>query len=796
MRGISSPAAPAEANPHSPIAAWRLGDLRIDLDRRQVSRDGAEIRLPALSFDLLVALVAAAPKVLSLDALMDRVWPGVVVGPETVNKRVTLLREALGDDARQPRYIASVRGRGYRIVAPATPLPDSVEQAEASSGHIAAALRWRLWSAGAVVAAVIAGAFWYFDPAPPPQRTIPAAPSLPSRTVAVLPFLNLSAEPEREYIAIGIAEAVLHQLASLRDLTVIARTSSFAFKGQDTDVREIGRRLNARYLLEGSVQSVGDRLRVTAQLVDAATGGHVWSLSFDRPPDDVFAVQDEIAARLAESFALSLDGGARNPVSDAPPNPEAYQRYMIGREIMFKRDPDFPRLAAGQFEQAIAIDPQYAEAHAELALVTALTTGWERNLALRQQQAERAQEAIDNALALKPNLARAYVAQGLLQHQRYPPDNPGAEAALRKALALEPNMVDASSWLANALKAQGRRAEAFAVMERAARIDPLASPLIDNLAMAYADRGEFARAEQTLRRLLDLPQPSFYVYWTLVDLYFNVGRLLESNDMAKRLVLAHAESGDEGHAYPILSLSYSRLGLWAQAEYWAERNTREWPGIYFSYEGRLIRPEMLRLQGRFGEIAQALQAALETAGTEITGLDADFVLRFGTLQTLAGRHEDAVQTLEPVVNLDAPGSNDWFIHANAYQALAWAYRNTGTTDRARRVLQELERRYRELQAEGVLHLSKDLFLFAQNAVLAGDEDRALDRLRQAVDAGWRDYYSVDSDPRWQSVRDDPRFKGLMSAVKADIDAQRARVEIIDAKDNFVARLDEVLADSR
>ncbi|CAN5126135.1 hypothetical protein BH24PSE2_BH24PSE2_15960 [soil metagenome] len=793
--GIAAPAPPAEAATQSPVTAWLLGDLRIDLDRRQVTRDGAGIPLPALSFDLLVALIAAAPKVLSFDALMDRVWPLLVVNPETVNKRATLLREVLGDDARQPRYIASVRGRGYRIVAPVTPLADAAEPAEAPPTAPAASLRGRLAAGAAAAAAMIAGAFWFFDPVPPPQPPAAAAPSLPARTIAVLPFLDLSADANRDYIATGIAEAVLHQLASLREMTVIARTSSFAFKGQDMDVREIGRLLNARYLLEGSVQSAEDRLRVTAQLVDATTGGHLWSLTFDRQPDDIFAVQDEIALKLAESFELSLDAGARNRLSDAPPALEAYQHYLIGREIMYQREPDFPQLATEQFERAIAIDSQYADAYAELGIVLAFMTGFAPDLELKRQQADRTQEAIDSARALKPDLARAFVAQGLLQQQRHPPDYPGSEAMLRKALTLEPNMVDASSWLGVALQAQGRYAEQFAVQERAARIDPLASPLNDNLAMAHAERGDFARAEQSLRRRLELPQPSFFVYWTLGELYVHTGRLVESNDMAKRLLLAHAESPERALWYPLLICSYSRLGLWARAEYWMERNEREQPDASFFVNGRPNRPEMLRLQGRFEEMAEALQAVLDAAGGEITALEPDTVREYGILQALAGHYEDAVQTLGAQLDLDASGGNDW-LSADAYHALAWAWLNTGATDRARGLLHTLDRRYRELKAEGLLHLGGDQFLFAQNAVLAGDEELALDRLRQAVDAGWRDYYAVNSDPRWQSIRDDPRFEELMATVKADIDTQRARVEQIDAGDDFIARLDKASENHR
>lgn len=770
---------------------FRIGDLIVDAGSRRVTRRGRTLAVPGLSFDLLLALARRAPDVVSVDTLMDEVWPGLVVGPETVTKRVQLLRDALDDRGEHPRYLSAIRGRGYRLHAPVQPERSAPVGRSRRRAMLATAVCGSLLAAAAVVAILhdsretdVSGprAIDALNSAPSPPAASTSAPSLPSRTIAVLPFLNLSADASREYLATGIAEAVLHQLAGLRDMTVIARTSSFAFKDEE-DVREIGRKLNARYLLEGSVQSAEDRLRVTAQLIDAATGGHVWSLSFDRTPDDIFAVQDEIALKLAESFELSLDAGARDRLSATPPDLEAYQHYLIGREILHKREHDFPELAIEQFSRAIAIDPRYAEAHAELAVMSALRAGWDSDLDDRQQQADRAQEAIDTALALKPGLARAYVAQGLLLANRDPPDYPHAEAMLRKALVLEPNMVDASNWLATTLQKQGRYDEALAMLERTARIDPLASPVIDNLAMAHASRGDFVRAEQMLRRRLELPQPSAVVRWTLFDLYSVTGRFVEANAVAKGVVLNHAEAVGRGLWSALLSASYAQLGLWDSAVYWIERNEQEAPD-----DSGLEGVQLLRQQGRYEEMAAALPATPAHTAP-------DYVSSYGTMQALAGDHREAIQTLEPVVDPDAPNGFQVMDFADAHHALAWAYMETGATDRAQKLLQQLDRRFQELQTEGWLHLSSDLGLFAQNALLAGDEDLALDRLRQAIDAGWRDYYSVRHDPRWQSLSDNPRFKTLLETVKVDIDAQRARIEQIDAGDDFVARLDKVLEDT-
>jgi len=159
---------------------------------------------------------------------------------------------------------------------------------------------------------------------------------------------------------------------------------------------------------------------------------------------------------------------------------------------------------------------------------------------------------------------------------------------------------------------------------------------------------------------------------------------------------------------------------------------------------------------------------------------------YGILQAFVGDYRGAVQTLAPQIDIDRPMVDQPDV--GAHHALAWAYLNTGATDRAHRMLSEIERVFGERQAQGWLHLSVDLAMFAQNAVLAGEEELAIDRLRQAVEAGWRDYYSINNDPRWKSLRDDVRYKALMATVKADVDAQRARLEQIEATDEPVARL--------
>ncbi len=339
--------------------AFLVGDLHVEVGQQRVTRAGIEVNLPNLSFELLLALIRVAPNFLSNDLLMARVWPGQIVTPETVAKRVNLLRVALGDNAQEPRYIAGVRGRGYRLVAavsaavrPAPPVegalsaPALVTQPnELSTGDtlqvkpraLTTKTRRTWWFVLPVLLAVIvaiaigmravnksrvAGAQPITEN---PLRETPAIGAR-ARTVAVLPFDNISADPADAYLAQGLPEMILNRLSRIEGLSVIARNSSFALPTKDIDSSEIGRRLNSGYLIGGSVQREADRLRVAVHLVDSAAGTLIWSAHFDRGLHDIFSIEDESADQIADALSLRIGAGAN-------PNPQPVPAVQIWRLI-------------------------------------------------------------------------------------------------------------------------------------------------------------------------------------------------------------------------------------------------------------------------------------------------------------------------------------------------------------------------------------------------------------------------------------------------------------------------------
>jgi TolB-like protein/DNA-binding winged helix-turn-helix (wHTH) protein len=386
--------------PDNASELFNAGDLHVDVGQQRVTRAGIKITLPDLSFQLLLALIRVAPNVLSNDLLIARVWPGLIVSPETVAKRVNLLREALGDDAKDPRYIAGVRNRGYRLVAAVSPavrppppvedpLPAPVVVAQpnvlstgdtvATEPRTVTTKPRRIWwlMLPVLVAAIVAIAIGvrkadrgHSVGAQPmtenPLRETEAIGAR-ARTVAVLPFDNISADAADAYLAQGFPEMILNRLSRMEGLSVIARNSSFAIPTKNIDSSEIGRRLNSGYLVGGSVQREADRLRVAVHLVDTAAGTLVWSAHFDRGLHDIFSIEDEVADQIAGALSVRL--GEREAKSAAGPrsaNLEAYLAFLRGRTLLGRFTVADSEAAAPYFERAIALDPTFAPAYASL----------------------------------------------------------------------------------------------------------------------------------------------------------------------------------------------------------------------------------------------------------------------------------------------------------------------------------------------------------------------------------------------------------------------------------------------
>jgi TolB-like protein len=591
-------------------------------------------------------------------------------------------------------------------------------------------------------------------------------------SIAVLPFTNISEDPANEFFCDGISEEILNTLGGFQGLSVIGRTSSFAFKGSEYRIPQISALLGVRYVLQGSVRKHGNQLRIAAQLLDES-GVQVWAKTFDRELRDVFEIQSEVANAVATTVAAQLA-----PVASRShvPGLAAYEAFLLGRERLHQRD---ATAAIEALERAVELDPQFAEAWAELAI--ARTIGNPATLGL-----DRAREYVDRALALEPRLLRARAARALWYLQQTPADPAAAETWLNEVLAQDPNMSDALLWLSNALGMQGRRDEAFAMLERAARIDPLHPSITANLVASYQARGQVEQARRLLQKALDAPKPSFHVLVSARNFARTTGRLEDLHEIAQRISLERLVPNHWS-----LALSHALLGDWPKAEYWLERSMRDFPDTPYVPLYVTIPPQW---QADYREGLRRFRARLAELSVEPRDLPFG-LLWYGTLLSRAGEHAAAIELLEPLIVADSPADSPTLPGAPEYfmpHALAWAYLQHGEREKAMQLLSNLEQACDDRATESGRH-SHNLHTCAETALLRGDLDTALQRFEKAVAAGWREYYLRVNDPYWAPLRDHPRYRELMARVKADVDRQAAAIARRDADGNFVAQLDAALS---
>lgn len=531
-----------ERRPHSP--RYRVDDLIVDTGRAEVTRHNELISLPKLSFDLLVALVNGAPEVVTADALLRQVWPGLIVSPETVSQRVKLLRDALGDDSKQPRYILVVRGRGFRLI----PTPERVP--EESAVRAAPALEpqgspvaenpgevtvpavppdpvpegrprqmWHRswWTAGvSILLAIVMGVGVFFWRHPPVRLAVRAPDSkavpqnrLPDNTIAVLPFQELGTGGD--FLGAGISDSIRTRLGGVPQLSIISANSSDAYNGKSANPMTIGRELNARYLLEGSLQRSAESIRVTARLVNAETAADVWSVVFDRESSHIFAVQDEIANKVAQALRVTLrlaDDRHRGGVGTN--NLDAYLEYAQARSLLATLKAPNIVSSIEHFRRASALDPAFSAAYSGTADALSKLSVW-GNQQENNNDEKAIRAAIDKALELDANNAEAYWVLADTEN-----DDTKRQIYVQKAVALAPNTARANFELAMSVDLRAAATSPTAVddqlmhLSKAMELDPLEPRYPRSKGITYAARrtGEIDKAEQLLLRSLEL-DPSY-----------------------------------------------------------------------------------------------------------------------------------------------------------------------------------------------------------------------------------------------------------------------------------------------
>jgi TolB-like protein/tetratricopeptide (TPR) repeat protein len=490
----------------------RFGRFRFDLGRRELSRDEATLRLGGRALDILHLLASAKGETVSKDELLARVWPGVVVEENNLQVQVSALRKALQEEATGQSYVVTVPGRGYRLIG----LVDSSQQA-------------------------------------------PALPDKPS--IAVLPFQNMSDDPGQDYFADGMVEDIITALCHIRWLFVIARNSSFTYKGRAVDVKQVGRELGVRYVLEGGVRRLAQRVRITAQLIDVSTGAHLWADHFDGGVEDIFDLQDQVAANVVGAISPKLEQAEIERATRKPTGSlDAYDYFLRGMANVHRLAREATTEALALLAKANELDPEFATPYgvAGFCYVVRKINGWTTDRAHEVAETMRlarlaAQLGKDDAVALSfGGLALGYVAGDL----------EGAVALIDRALALNPNL--ATAWYASGTVRAFRGGEpdvAIEHLQRAMRLsprDPLMFTMQGVTAFAHFFAGRYDEASSWAEK----------AFWERPNILATLRIAAASNALAGRLEEAQQAVARALELDPEMRLSNlkDRVGVFRRAD--------------------------------------------------------------------------------------------------------------------------------------------------------------------------------------------------------------------------------------
>ena len=546
------------------VSSYQFGQFELDLRSYELKREGRPLRLEKIPMELLIFLVEHHGELITREQIIERLW-GKQVFLDTeqgINTAIRKVRQVLQDDPEEPQFLETVVGKGYRFVGNVV-----VKESPQSRGDlplppgsgIAPSRARRIWLLGTATALLVSGvvlwAVWYrIGRAAKPRITTSF------RSIAVLPLENLSGDPSQEYFADGITDALITQLAKLHGLRVISRTSIMQYKTVRRSLPDIARDLSVDAVVEGSVSRSGNRVRVTAQLVDARVDRHIWAEEYDRDLRDVLSLQSEIAHDIAEQVRANIS--SEEPLLMARVGtiePAAYESYLRGRSFWNQRTSAGLKQAIAHFQHAIELDPGYAEAYSGLAdTYTALgyTSYW-----APRDSFPKAKELANRALQIDSSLAEARASLAYVKLY-YDWDWKGGEEEFQKAIAVNPNYATAHHWYSVLLTARGHHEEASIEIHRAHDLDPLSVPVNTDIGFELYYARRYDEAITQLRSVLQA-SPKF----PLAHLW--LGRAYEQKGMYPEAITEFEQAGTALKDWPVIIAAaghaYGRWGHKSEA---------------------------------------------------------------------------------------------------------------------------------------------------------------------------------------------------------------------------------------
>ena len=683
----------------SPII--RVGEWTARPTLNRLERNGSSIKLEPRAMEVLVYLASRAGEVVSANELIDSVWEGRVVGDGAIYQSINQLRQALGDDRDDVRYIQTIRKRGYRLVASVTTLEPEADAAVADRRKLFLAI-----AAGLLL--VVAVGFLLFD-----RYT-----AEPDRSIAVLPFENLSADPDDAYFVAGFHSDLLTRLTKVSALTVISRTSVMEYENTTKNLRRIGEELDVAAILEGTVQPAGDVVRINVQLIDAETDRHLWAKMYDGEltAENLFAIQKDMATSIVEALHASLSPQEELRLSEVPTrNTRAYDFYMSGNTYRVRDDfslEDY-NLAVHQYQRAIDEDPEFALAWTGLARAHAEMYFWDVDRT--ESRRELAREAVERALQLVPDLPEARLAMGFYHYHGFN----DYQCALEEWDLAGKGMAGDSELYAARGRVYRRMGDwelAAVNMDRAVKLDPRSVDLLITQEVIYEELRDYARAEQILERILEIAPDNRFASFRRPRLRIQRGDNISLENAREMVTKGMVVSSRWMWLVALNGMDYDAalevLGNW-EAEihdsFWEYRPKATYYAVTYQLAGMpdLAAPQ---LQAARARIEREMKASSE---------DPRFLIALAEVLALQGEAESATDLARLAMAL-LPAS----------------------TDAVRRPK------------------------FRLNAIMvfvaAGDFDSALEELDAYLSSPGE--WSIEGllpDPRMDAIRDDPRFQALV-----------------------------------
>ncbi|HET7810997.1 MAG TPA: winged helix-turn-helix domain-containing protein [Steroidobacteraceae bacterium] len=740
----------------------------MDFASGEISKDGHTHRLQDQPLQILDELCSHAGEVVTRETLIARLWPkGVVEFDTGLNTAIRKLRNALGDDADTPRYIETLPRKGYRFIAhleppaPAIPLgagagslastvdlgpktgrraTDPGPNAGRRASDRRAPLNRLALGLGSILLAVVLGVVAWNMPGRLFQATSDSE-KLP--TIVVLPLVDMTAQQNEQALCDGLTEELSNWLAHIPTLRVVARTSAFAFKGKNTDVREIGRQLEATHVLEGSLRRSGDQLRITTQLIEATNGQHIWSKTFDLPLGNIFQIEDTVSRSVAEELHLQLS--AETPQHWAQRQPEkmeAYELYLLGRARQRERTAEDNPKAAEYFRRSIDADPQYSLAYVGLA--ETLLNDIALSRAPLEDVSVKVEPLINRALSLTPNLPDALATKGWLLTEQYKLGE--ALPLLQKAIALNPNDAPSHRYLGLLFDRRADPNSALSHFSTAASLDPL--DFISHVfrCQELIDLGELEAADAACSRARTLDTNNLWgplaTSW-IARARGNTAQAIQWVDAARKIAPT-----DEYLAEQMLDLLLTQ-GRIADARALLRSLPRQNSLFAHAREANIVLAE--------GGPA-ALKKWLIDNDVAKTAFTSGEFAELARLQYLADDAAVARSTLAHAQRILPMTSADLFdgsqirhdYSAALYQA-GIELKGGGDARRAKQLLEQLDQMLAAYEKNGGRHFGAKS-LRAASLAMQGKTAEAQAALQEAWQQGWRTTWRARTDPFLSAVK--------------------------------------------